>query len=205
MIRIASPSTTSIISIYQWLNLFSFIPWDGTEKGGTKDDSRKPATPQKSAGHRGYPFSERRRKVGVFRSLSEASGREESMKRILSPAPEFTGLCSYSPALAPLTDPISKHWGKSRQIGQMQLRHSMPEPQYHFSLSLQMSMDWTSKMRQGMQILGQKVLESKTLKQYNCGWDHEAKSSTSQFPTHHWEHCKSHVEPHQVTYMKYIH
>lgn len=189
MIRMAPPSITFILFIYQWLNLFSFILWDRSEKEGMKDDSRKPAKPQKSTGHRGNLFSECRRKAGVFRSLSEASSGEDNMKWILSPACRI----HWAPSIHAWSGPFDrsewyKHWGKPRQIGQIRLSHPMLEPQYHFSLSLQISMDWTSKMRQGMQILGQKVLKSRRIKQYNRVWDHEAKSklscSTNQFPTH---------------------
>lgn len=43
---------------------------DKSETEGMKDDSRKPAKHQKSAGN--PEFSEHRRRAGVFRSLSEA-------------------------------------------------------------------------------------------------------------------------------------
>lgn len=66
---------------------------------------------------------------------------------------EFTGLHLYRHDLAPLTNLASKHWEKTRQIGQLWLTQPMQEAQYNFSLSLHMSMDWTSKTRQGMQIL----------------------------------------------------
>lgn len=66
---------------------------------------------------------------------------------------EFTGLHLYRPDLAPLTNLVSKHWKKTTQIGQIWLRQAMPEAQYNFSMSLHMNMDWTSKTRQGMQIL----------------------------------------------------
>lgn len=72
---------------------------------------------------------------------------------------EFTGLHPYRPDLAPLTNLVSKHWEKPRQIGHIWLK----QPQYNFSVSLHMSMDWTSKMRQGMQILVRECWNQKGL------------------------------------------
>lgn len=76
---------------------------------------------------------------------------------------EFTGLHLYRPDVAPLTNLVSKHWEKMRQIGQIWLRQPVPEAQCNFSLCLHMSMDRTSKMRQGKQILDRECWNQKCL------------------------------------------
>lgn len=74
---------------------------------------------------------------------------------------EFTELHPYRPNLAPLTTPVSKHWEKPRQISQIQLSNQCQKHSIIFLLHV--SMDWTSKMRQGKQTLVRECWNQKGL------------------------------------------
>lgn len=73
---------------------------------------------------------------------------------------EFTGLHLYRPDLTPLTNLVSKHWEKTRQT---KYGWDNQHQNHNIIFRLHVSMDWTSKMRQGMQILVRECWNQKGL------------------------------------------
>lgn len=105
---------------------------------------------KKSAGNPEY--SEYRRKAGVFRSLSEACSEENYVNRIFSPALIIHWTLSVQTwsGLFDKSGIQTRREDKTRQA-----KHGWDNQcqKHNIIFLLHVSMDWTSKMRQGMQNL----------------------------------------------------